>query len=96
MFAASLIAATVAAAVVLWEVGSGLEGPTVLLNDWIGDLALWSVAARVGGDILRALANSLPSGLLGGVWLGFVAAMGGLTVLWVASFYRTAVQGVSS
>ena len=96
MFAASLIAATVAAAVVLWEVGSGLEGPTVLLNDWIGDLALWSVAARVGGDILRALANSLPSGLLAGVWLGFVAGMGGLTVLWVTSFYRTAVEGVSS
>ena len=96
MFAASLTAATVAAVVVLLEVGSGLEAPTTLLNDWIGDLALWSVAARVGGDILRALANSLPSGLLGGVWLGFVAAMGGLTVLWVASFYRTAVQGVSS
>jgi hypothetical protein len=96
MFAASLTAATVAAVVVLLEVGSGLEAPTILLNDWIGDLALWSVAARVGGDILRALANSLPSGLLGGVWLGFVAAMGGLTVLWVASFYRTAVQGVSS
>jgi len=96
MFAASLMAATVAAIVVLSEIGSGLEGPAVLLNDWIGDLALWSVAVRVGGDILRALANSLPSGLLGGVWLSFVAAMGGLTILWVASFYRTAVQGVSS
>ena len=96
MCAASLAAATVAAVVVVLHVGSGLDAPTTLLNDWIGDLALWSVAVRVGGDILRALANSLPSGLLGGVWLSFVAAMGGLTVLWVASFYRTAVQGVSS
>ena len=96
MLAANLIAATVAAVVVLWEVGSGLDGPTALLNDWIRDFALWSVAVRVGGDILRALANSLPSGLLGGMWLGFVAAMGCLTVLWVASFYRITVQGASS
>lgn len=96
MLTVSLTAATVAAVVVLWEIGSVWAGPTTLLNGWIRDLALWSVAVRVGGDILQALAHTLPSGLLGGLWLGFVAVMGGLTVLWVASFYRITAQGVSS
>ena len=72
----------------------GSKSPWGPLEAWIRDLVQWSVLVRVGSDILQAAFRTLPSGLAGGLWLGFIAATGGLIILWVASLNRTLSQGV--
>ncbi len=96
VFAASLAAAAAAAVAVAWELAGLLASPSAPLQAWIRDLVQWSVFVRAAGDIAQAAARTLPSGLLGGLWLGFVAATGGLMILWIASLHRTLSQGVSS
>lgn len=96
VFAASLAAAGAAAGVVVWELVGLLESPSTPLQAWIRDLVQWSVFVRAASDIVQAAGRILPSGLLGGLWLGLVAATGGLIVLWVASLHRTTSQGVHS
>jgi hypothetical protein len=96
VFAASLASASLAAAVVLWDLVALLASPSAALQTWIRDLVQWSVLFRAASDILQAAASILPVGLIGGIGLGLIASTAGLVALWIFSLHRTASIGVRS
>jgi hypothetical protein len=96
VFAASLASASLAAAVVLWDLASVLDSPSAALQTWIRGLVEWSVFFRAASDILQAAAGILPLGLIGGIGLGLMAATAGLVAVWIVSLRRIAYEGVRS
>lgn len=94
--AGGLGAASAAGAMVVWELWALMEQPSAALLGWVRDLVQWSIVLRVLQDFVEALSRTLPFGLIGGLWLGFVAAVGGLLIVWLASLHRTSLQGVRS
>jgi len=94
--AASLASASLAGAVVLWDLAAVFASPSAALQTWIRGLVQWSVFFRAASDILQAAASILPVGLIGGVGLGLIAATAGLVAVWIISLHRTAYEGVRS